>query len=244
MKEEKVEFENSRGVKLVGALHVPDKETDKIIIFSHGFGANKERARIVKTAERICQKGFAALRFDFAGRGESRDDSLTIEKEIDDLKSAISFIKSKGYKDIGLVGESLGGLCSVLAYNEEIKAMVLWAPVLVARAPDLNEEQVKELQAKGYIIIDKDGRKFKVEKQYLTERETINQKEIFSKIKCPVLIMHGNKDDIIPIEDSKNALNYLPKGSKLEVIDGSGHKFTGHEDQLAEISSGWISKYL
>lgn len=123
---EKVTFQNSKGLNLVGIFHFPEKETKSVIIMAHGFTGDKDEwGRFVKTAEEFCKNGFTVFRFDFSASGESDGDSITVKQWVDDLKSAINFVKQKGYSNIGLLGLSLGGLCSILAYDENIKTRVL-----------------------------------------------------------------------------------------------------------------------
>ncbi len=243
---QKVTFQNSKGLKLVGVFHIPERETKSIIIISHGFAANKDRLRIVKTAEKLCKSGFAVFRFDFGGCGDSEERPITVEKQIDDLKSAIDFVIRSGYSKIGLVGESLGGLCSVLAYGEKINSIVLWAPATKAGIPlkSQAEKLQSELEEKGYVFIEKDNRKFKIGRQYFIERQTVNQQKILSEIKCPVLLIHGDKDDTIPLKQSESAMQYLPEESKLEIIRNADHKFSEHIDELVSISLEWFKKWL
>ncbi|SRR6056297_672065 len=124
----KVVFENSRKQKLVGNFY-PAK-SGSIIIMSHGFTKDKtEGGKFLKAGQRLNNPGYNVLSFDFSGCGESPNDSLTLEKQINDLGSAIKFVKRKGYKKIALLGYSLGGLVSLKNYGPEIKTMVLWAPL-------------------------------------------------------------------------------------------------------------------
>lgn len=93
---ERVTFKNSRKLTLVGHLYPSTSES--IIIMCHGFMSSKySKGRFEKLATAFNKSGHSALLFDFSGCGESDDDILTVEKEVDDLKSAIQFVKSKGY---------------------------------------------------------------------------------------------------------------------------------------------------
>ncbi len=244
---EKIEFKNPKEKKLVGVLHLPEKENKKVIVICHGFCANKDRKRLIAIADIYAKNGISALRFDFSGSGESENDEITVENQVDDLKSAIEFVKERGYKDIGIQGESLGGLVSLLVYNEDVKAIVLWAPVTAGK--DKLEEVVvqeklskEELEEKGYVIKKKDGRDFKIPKKYFEERLKINQKKLLSRVKCSVLILHGDKDDVVPLEESKEALQYL-RDAKLEVIKGGSHKLDMIQD-VFDLSLNWFKKYL
>jgi pimeloyl-ACP methyl ester carboxylesterase len=242
----KVTFQNSEGLKLVGVLHLPKEKTKNAIIISHGFTSNKDRTRLIKLANALSKNSFATLRFDFGGCGESEDREIIISGQTKDLKAAINYMKKLGYNNFGLVGESLGGLNAVLIYNKKIKAMVLLAPTTRSRKATFFEDKglTKDLEEKGYGVYRKDNRDHKIPKQYLIEREAVNQREILSKIKCPVLIIQGDKDSLDHVESSKEAMQYLSKESKLEIIKGAGHKMEEQINQVITLSVNWFKKYL
>jgi len=193
------------------------------------------------------------LAFDFSGSGESDDDSLTVGKQVDDLNCAIKYVSDKGFKKIGLLGLSLGGLICLKVYSPDknIKTMVLWAPVTAKKEnyaeKKFTPEQLQELKEKGYVtrIREKGIRKrIIIDKQMTYDREAVNQKEILSRIDCPVLIIHGNKDESVPLEDSKSAIQYLNPESKLEIIEGANHDFTEQLDAFITLSTNWFKQYL
>ena len=248
MKTEKVNFKNSRGQKLVGVLHLPEEKTDTLIVLAHGFTSNKDRPRYIEIAKSLAKEGYAFLRFDFCGSGESDEDEITVKNQIDDLKSALDFAKNKGYSRFGLIGESLGGLISMLVYpdyKEEIKCIGLVAPVTQGKAPDLYDDSIikAEIQKRGFFLKQKDGKTFRVPKEYITERKNVNQKEVLSKIKCPVLIIHGSEDSTVPFESSKEAMNYLPKDSKLETIKDADHDLR-IKHGIVPILSNWFKEII
>ncbi|MBN1644698.1 alpha/beta hydrolase [Candidatus Woesearchaeota archaeon] len=246
---ERVIFKNSRGLNLVGNLYSASSKT--IIIMSHGFTGDKsEWGSFDKIAEALHKENYNVLAFDFSGSGESDDDSLTVDKEVDDLKSAIKYVKSRGFTKIGLFGHSLGGLVSLKNYNNDITTMVLTAPVTNKKEnygnKKFNSEQLKELEEKGYITKIRDKgirRKIIIDKQMLKDRENVNQEELLKNIKCPVLIIHGDQDKSVPLEDSKNAMQYLSNESKLEIIPRATHGYD-FIDKFIEYTISWFTKYL
>ena len=201
-------FFNSQGLNLAGVLHRPGKKTVAAVIISHGFAANKDRTRHVRLAEALLDAGFAALRFDFGGCGESGDREITVRGQVDDLQSVIHEMREQGYTSIGLLGESLGGLTSVLAYDAQIRALVLWAPVTASKTPSLiqTEEMHTEIRQKGFVLYHKDGRAFRIPREYIEERQVIRQQETLSRITAPVLIIHGDSDEVVPLQQSRDAL--------------------------------------
>ncbi|MCA9487621.1 MAG: alpha/beta fold hydrolase [Nanoarchaeota archaeon] len=247
---EKVIFKNSRNLSLVGNLQT--SQSKSIIILSHALANDKsERGKLDAVANKLNESGFNTLAFDFSGCGESDDDTLTIGKEVEDLKSAINFVKSKGFENIALFGHSTGALVSLYAYNPEIKTIVLWSPVtnkVRYRWEDkLSKEQLEELTEKGYFTRTRKNairEIYHIDKQMLTDRDSVNQKELLKEISCPVLIIQGTKDTSIPIEDSKNALKQLSKESQLEIVENADHDFTEHVNKLVELSNEWFLKHL
>ncbi len=251
----RVDFQNSRGLNLVGDFY--SAESESVIIMAHGFtGDRAEWGRLTKAAQAFNDAGYNVLNFDFSGCGESDDDSLTVDKQVDDLENAIKFVDdSMGLKRIGLFGLSLGGLVTAKAcgaYNDErIKTMVWWAPVTAAKKnygqKKFSAEQLEELEEKGYITKYRDKgvrKKIMIDRQMIADREGVDQELLLSKIRCPVLILHGDKDDMVPLQDSKNAMQYLPPGSRLEIIPGADHGFYEQLDRFIELSIGWFDKNL
>ena len=246
---EKIYFINSLGLRLAGIFHSPTEHTRSIIIMVHGFSSDKDSlGRFVRAAEEFCKAGIAVFRFDFSGFGESDQTEISIQQQVDDLRSAIYFVKQSGYTEIGLLGLSLGGLCAILAYEEDIKTLILWAPVTNKKKLNIMVERwiEHEIQTKGYLLVkdNETGREYKVSKNILIENRTINQQQILSKIICPVLIIHGTRDSIIPLEYSLSAMQYLPKDSKLEIIDGEDHRLMKKFNLVIDASLHWLKNYL
>lgn len=235
---ERVTFKNSRNLNLVGTFY--HSKSNKVIVVAHGLLANRDRPRLVELSDAFNRAGFAVLRFDFSACGESDADLVTVGNEVDDLKAAILFIASKGFKEIGVWGESLGGLVSLMAFSDRIKAMVLWAPVTDKNAPSFE----RAVKSDGYLLVEKEGRPFKVADEYFATRNSINPRTLLKSISIPVLIIHGDKDEEIPLEWSKHALTLLPRGSSLLIIKDLGHKPGPKLDEVIASSIEWFKSHL
>lgn len=61
-----------------------------------------------------------------------------------------------------------------------------------------------------------------------------------NQIQIPVLIIHGTRDNVIPIENSRKIVEYI-KNSKLVEIQGVGHGYEGKESEIAEIIKEWLT---
>ncbi|MFA5797226.1 MAG: alpha/beta hydrolase [Candidatus Woesearchaeota archaeon] len=247
---ERVIFKNSRNQSLVGHLYTSASKS--IIIISHAMANDKsERGKLDRVAKELNQSEYNVLVFDFSGCGESDDDTLTVEKEVDDLKSAIHFSKSRGYTKIGLFGHSLGCLVSLKCYTPDIHTMVLWSPITdkVKYTWDerLSKEQLHELEHKGYFTRTRKNAirtTYQVDKQMLIDREIVDQKDLLKNVTCPILLIHGTKDTTVPITDSEEAITLLSQDSKLELVDGADHDFNEHVDSIVRLSTDWFLSHL
>jgi esterase/lipase len=257
MEKSNVIFRN-KGQKIVGVLHIPNKQNPPAIIMCHGFTGTKGniRDKFYKAAEKFCENGFAVLRFDFRGSGESEGEfvNVTISSEVSDLKAAIKFMKKQGYERIGVVGSSLGGAVSVIGYDRSVKAIVLWNPVTNLRQTFVDsgfipKENVERLEKNGFIIFRDDytGKEFKIGKEFWTEFETLDLGKYLKRIKCPVLILHGDKDTVVPLNQSENAIKIIgSKIKELRIINGAEHGFHDSisEKQVIDLTLNWFVKWL
>lgn len=246
----KVVFKNSRNKNLVG--NISSLKSESIIILAHALANDKsERGKLDTVANKLNQSWFDTLAFDFSGCGESDNDTLSIEKQVDDLNSAIKFVKTKWFKTIALFWHSIGGLVSLKAYSKQIKTIVLWSPITnkirYRREDKLSKEQLQELNQKWYFTKNRKNairEIYHIDQQMLKERESINQKELLKNITCPVLIIQWTKDTSVPIEESKNAIKLLSKDSKLEIIKNADHDFTYHITDMVQLTNKWFIKHL
>ena len=75
----------------------------------------------------------------------------------------------------------------------------------------------------------------------MIELENVDQQAILSRIKCSTLIIWGDLDTSIALKELKDAINFLPKGSILNVVKGANHKFEGKVNELVKAIAMWIT---
>jgi pimeloyl-ACP methyl ester carboxylesterase len=241
-------FKNSTGLNLSGRFVQADGDLSRVIVMSHGFmGEKEERGRFALMADVLKTRGFSSFLFDFSGCGLSDDVLITVESQVDDMKAAIQFVKSLGYRRIGLLGLSLGGLYCFLAYDQAVEALALWAPVTEGKTPTKlkTPEIAQEFAEKGYAVLkDKQGRGYRIHKRYLEERLAVNQQATLSKVACPVLIIHGAEDEFVPLEHSQNAMQYLNGSSRLWIIEGAKHDLKERLDVVITLTADWFERWI
>ena len=237
----KFNFKNSKGQNLIGDLFLPEGEGKfPLVIFVHGYRSTKGGSKAKAFNKILPQKGISFLAIDLSGRGESdgKFEDTTVTQYIDDLKSAIDYVITLDEIDsekIGVIGSSLGGIITLQESSKDnrAKALVLLSPVSFfpyKGTDEFSEEGVKEWKEKGYIYTE--SKRFgKMKLKYNFYEDVIKYKDVsvYENIKVPVLIIHGNADDSVRIEDSR-ALAEKFENMKLIEIEGADHAYSNPED--------------
>ena len=259
MREEEVEFEN-KGDKIVGLLSSPDLGSSNLVILAHGFAANMNIELYKKLAHRLVENGYAAYRFNYRFISDSYENfhKITFDGEVDDLKLVIGKF-SKRYKNIGVVGESLGGAVSILSYSSQVKCLVLFYPAIFfkndIRKEWSSEEKIRELNEKGYFSFVKrsTGQILHVGKKFTDGMSSIDDilQEI-PKIKCPIMFIHGDSDRTVSYTESGRAFKVANRPKRIEIVKGAEHGFKDDnympseklQDKAIVLTIEWFKKWL
>lgn len=230
---EKIYFTNSKGVKLCGILSNSTDDISKpIIILCHGFTTSKNNGTNTQLEIILNEKGISTFRFDFFGHGESEGNfaEITTSEGVDDTLRAIDYLKSLGYSKIGLFGGSFGGITGIMTASKtkDLYLLALKCPISNYKERDLftrTKEEIEQWKSQGYKIhINGKGLKFKLNYTFFEDYDNNDGYEAAKKINIPTLIVHGDKDKNVPVEQSIKISKILPN-CKLEIIEGAGHHF-------------------
>lgn len=225
---EKVLFENSRGHKIHGTFN--SAGSDACIVMAHGLTDNRNvGGYFVEAAQSLNNLGYNVLRFDFTGRGDTEGE-LTLEKGIEDMKSAIDFVEEKDMERIGLYGYSMGGVISLKCIDSRIETLFLSSPVTARFELPLHPLSTWLTKVFGKVPDINIDRKRKIEwvNRELTQNLLdVDQEKVLAEIDIPVKIVHGDRDFIVNVEKSMKASEKI-ENCDLEIIDGMGHTYRGN----------------
>lgn len=132
-------FFSHPGGRLFGIYHAPGAE--RVVgawVFCHPFAEEKLWAQrvYVSFARELARHGYAVLRFDMSGHGDSdgRFEDASIEKYVADTRAALTELSGRvpAGCPLGLFGLRLGASIAVLAAenDDRVKRLVLWEPIL------------------------------------------------------------------------------------------------------------------
>ncbi len=250
---EKIFFRSSRGFRICGLLTNPTSSFEPLVTIScHGFLSSKQSQTNVILEETLGEAGLSMLRFDFFGHGESEGNfpDLTISESVDDVLSAIAFLKQSGFKSIGLVGSSFGGMASLLAAAQTTDLVFLALKSPVVHYPSMmkslyGEAMLEEWRNKGFADVDgPDGKKHTLEYAFYEDSTAHDGYKAGARISIPTLIVHGDQDETVPVSQSQKA-STLIKGCRLEIIQGADHRYSNPRDfeKMLGLISGFVRQH-
>lgn len=229
MREENVSFVNLRGQTLHGVLHHPEAGTPRAgVILCHGMESNKGSEKLVLLGQELALRGRLALRFDFACTGQNgKFEEITYSGEVEDLQAAFAFMRDRQAGEIAILGSSMGGTVALLFAAQQAgvtTVVTIAAPVHPERFTSrlLTPAQVQEWRETGHTFYH--GRRINV--SLLHDLEKLNVPAAARKICCPVLVLHGDRDDVVPVEEADELYGYLSGSKKLSILRGADHRLS------------------
>ena len=173
-----------------------------LIFYLHGNAGSL--ASWGSAAEVYLKNKYDFFVLDYRGYGKS-EGKITSEKQLyNDVQIVYDSLKARYQeKNIIIVGYSIGtGMAAHMASTNNPKLLILKAPYY--NMADLAHQYIKILPA--FMI----RYKLKINK-YITQ------------VKCPVIIFHGNQDEVIYVGSSYKLKELFKPGDQLIILEGQKH---------------------
>jgi putative redox protein len=249
---QKITFRNKEGETLVGRLEMPaDRHPHNFAIFAHCFTCNKNLLAAKNISRALTANGFAVLRFDFTGLGESEGDfeDTNFSGNVSDLVAAASFLEETYNAPTLLVGHSLGGAAALFAAAEiaSIKAVAtIGAPSNPLHVKHLFKSTISEINTSGKAVVNLSGRDFTIKKQFLDDLETKSLVTVVKNMRKPVLILHSPQDDTVGIKNAEELYVAAHHPKSFVSLDGADHLLMRKRDSLyaGQLIAAWSQPYV
>jgi dipeptidyl aminopeptidase/acylaminoacyl peptidase len=221
------------GLELAGELHVPSQgKVLPALCICHGIpGAPPDPTDkgYAVLAQHFCRAGFVTLVFNFRGTGKSQG-NLDILGWTRDLEVALDFLYGLEIADkacICLLGFSGGAAVSVYAaaHDPRVSLVVTCACPADFRSLPQRETPLDTIQRFRQIgaIRDKDFPS-SIE-AWQKGFETVSPINWIDRISPrPLLLVHGDADELIPLEHARRLYQKAGEPKELKIIPGARHK--------------------
>jgi pimeloyl-ACP methyl ester carboxylesterase len=201
------------------------------LVFLPGYASDMEGTKALALDSFAEQRGLGMLRFDYSGTGSSggsfEDGTLALW-----LEDALAAVDQLSRGPLILAGSSMGGWIALhltLLRPDRVRALVG-----IAAAPDFTEwgftpEQKSVLQAEERL---EEPNPYGPEPQVVTKAFWQSGQELLLlageiAIDCPVRLIHGERDEEVPLEVALTTLHRLRSADvQLQIIKGGGHRLS------------------
>ena len=214
---EPVTLQTKDSIALAGWF-VPNNKSQDVILVLHGYPFDKGN---ILPAVRFLAGNFSLMLVDFRYFGESAGAYTTVgHKEVMDVEAAVAYLKARNFKNIGIIGFSLGASAALLA-NPDVKAIVADSPYatlenMMRRIYSLFPGFLKEpfvaltrLYARILLGID---------------TKAVAPLATVDSIAARLLLVHGENDTQIPVENSVQLYEKADKSrTELWIIKNADH---------------------
>ena len=238
------------GIRLNAKLDMPadyrEGQRCPLVVVIHGFTGHIEETHIVAVSKGINAAGFATLRADMYGHGQSDGTfrNHTLFKWMTNALTVIDYARGLDFvTDIYLCGHSQGGLLVMLAAamkHDVIKGLIPLSPACmipeIARSGELlglrfDPNHIPE------VLKSWDGRE--LDGNYARVAQTIRVEDAIERYRGPVLIVHGDADESVPVQYGIRAAEAYANG-RLVLISGDDHCYNRHLDQVVDAVTDWL----
>lgn len=229
------------GKMLAGILRKPaGYDKPPVLLMAVGLDSTKEEAAAFEAP--FLARGVATLVFEGPGQGEAQYD-LAIRGDYEvPVKAAIDYVQTRRDLDsmrLGMWGVSLGGYYAprAAAFDKRIKACIaLGGPFDFAAAWDALPELTREaFRVRSHCKTLSEARK---------NAGTLSLVGIAQNITCPIFIVNGRRDRIVPAADAERLAREVKGPTELLMIDDGNHIATNRAYRWRSQSADWMAERL
>ena len=246
-------FITDDGIRLHIELDLPEEYEQgskyPLMIVIHGFTGHMEEPHILAVAGACRENGFAVLRAEMYGHGQSEGSfrEHTLFKWMTNVMTVIDYARSLDFvSDLYLCGHSQGGLLVMLAAalkRDVTKGIIPLSPAAMIPETARRGEVLGTTFDPDHVpeeLVSKEGG-WVLSGNYVRAAQMIHVEEAIDRFDGRVLVIHGDADESVPFEVGVKAAQRY-RNAKLVCIPGDTHCYDHHLDQVTAAVGRWCAE--
>lgn len=206
--------------------------SEKKVLLVHGWSGRG--TQLVKFADALVAKGYSTVSFDAPAHGKSSGNSTIMT----DFIASIMEVDKKFGPFEAAIGHSLGGMSLLNTIKSGLKLNRLVTIGSGDKVNDILIDFVSKLELKPEFS---SHLKQHFEKKYQTKMESYSAYIAAQSITIPVLVIHDENDDEVPVTASINIHSNLKNGELL-ITYHLGHRKILGNPEVIEKTINFINK--
>jgi len=243
---ESLVINNSNNVGLDTFVEYPDeKNNERLAVLCPGYLDSKDYPHLVELSKTLAEEGFTVVRFDPSGTWMSggKIEDYSISQYLSDIKYVINFLVArKTFKNVVLLGHSLGGMVSLIysARDQRISEVVaIMAPYAFIRPNNLKIKGIGD----GYKISKREipgdpinKREFKVPYSMVEDSKKFDLLNIIHNIHIPLIFVASDEDGVVPVGDTMCIFDAANQPKKFILIKNVGHNYRRSKMDIKKVN--------
>jgi uncharacterized OsmC-like protein/pimeloyl-ACP methyl ester carboxylesterase len=248
----KMQFTNRDGRKLAGTMELPPGGAwQATALFAHCFTCTRNIRAARDITRELAAAGFAVLRFDFTGLGESEGEfsGTNFASNLDDLEDAARHLAVGYAAPQLLVGHSLGGTAAVAVAEriESVRAVVtLGSPASPEHVLKQFGDDLERIESEGSANVELAGRSFSIRRDFIEDARGHDLAARLRGLRRALLIMHSPADTIVPIDQAEKLFGPALHPKSFVSLGKADHMLSRAEDSryAGNMIATWASRFL
>jgi putative redox protein len=164
------------------------------------------------------------------------------------MESAVSLMQQRGAGWIGLAGHSLGAAIALLVARRMnvVSALCRVAGRVSGTLPMhfLQPSQQQILAQTGRVAFTSRGRQLMLKKDFFDDARRYDLTAATRALTIPMLVVHGDRDEIIPVSEARLAQSANPGRVELSIVPGGDHMLArpDHQQQVSRTVVAWFCR--
>jgi uncharacterized OsmC-like protein/pimeloyl-ACP methyl ester carboxylesterase len=247
-----IEFANREGRKLAGTVELPPGGAWRATaLFAHCFTCTRNIRAARDITRHLAAQGFAVLRFDFTGLGESEGEfaDTSFASNLDDLEDAARWLGEHFAPPQLLVGHSLGGTAAVAVAErlDSVRAVAtLGAPATPAHVLKHFGPDLERIEAEGRADVQLEGRSFSIRRDFIEDARSHDLAERLRGLRRALLVMHSPADTVVSIDQAEKLFLPALHPKSFVSLGTADHMLSRAEDSryAGHMIGAWASRFL
>jgi pimeloyl-ACP methyl ester carboxylesterase len=239
--EEKFSLAASDAKQIYGVLHHPNRTSSTLVLLVHGLTGHMNEFLHIHYARYQAALGVAVIRFNQYDdqAGARRFHESTISLHVTDTRTVMAFARERGYKNVVLVGHSLGAPVAITACDPQTAGLLLWDPT-TAPALRVREWETRDRE-RNIAYLDWEKRIILGEAWLADARSFPDPFARIAECEIPVKIIAAEQGG--HLEHCRLYREALGRAHQYVVVPGAGHVFAdeGAAERLALETASWVS---
>lgn len=225
-------------------LATADPGATPMVVIGHGVTSHWDRPWQTELSAALSVTGIASVLVSFAGNGasEGRFEDVTPTKEVADLGSVLDALQAWGVSRLTYAGHSMGGAVGAIRAAGDTRLELLVSLAGMFHVGAFMQRTFGHLPYGG-LMLDKPGCLWNP----TLEADAARLGSLTAQaaaVRIPWLLVHGDADELVPLQDAIDARAAADGRPELVVLPGVDHRFTGAIPAVCDAVVPWLVRHL